>query len=173
MVATLVGVCITDQRDIGAAAGLSGCIRSLLGSVSAAIYSAVLRSRQSTTIPARVAPAVVAAGLPTSSVKAFIQALSLGTPAAFSAVKGISPAIIEVGTRAYRVANVDAYRTVFLSSLAFGGLCIILNILIPNVDKLMTSDVAVTLHAADEKNAVGTVGDKPLHMSHHVEEMSA
>ncbi|KIW32624.1 uncharacterized protein PV07_04155 [Cladophialophora immunda] len=171
VVATLVGVCIQDQRDIGVAAGLSGCIRSLLGSVSSAIYSAVLRSRLNHTVPAHVTPAVVAAGLPKSSVEAFVQALSIGTSAAFDKVEGVTPGIIAAGTQAYRVANVDAYRTVFLSSLAFGGLCIILNLMIPNVDKLMNRDIAVRLHATNEKNASDTVGDKPLHEIKHVEKI--
>ncbi|KAK5037083.1 hypothetical protein LTR13_004888 [Exophiala sideris] len=166
VVATLVGVCIHDQRDIGVAAGLSGCIRSLLGSVSAAIYLAVLRSRLAHTIPAQVVPAVVAAGLPKSSVAAFIQALTLGSTAAFSKVPGINAAIIAAGSQAYRVANLDAYRTVFLSSLAFGAACIFLNILIPNVDELMSGDIAVTLHATKQEDdeALPGVGDNALHV---------
>jgi len=164
VVATMVTFRLKDQRDIGAAAGLSGSIRSLLGSASAAIYSAILRSRLSHTVPAKVPAAVIEAGLPASSVPAFIQALELGTAAALTAVKGVTPQIIAAGTRAYQVANADAYRTVFLATIAFGGLGILLGVFIPNADDHLTGDIAVKLHAAGEKDASNTVGDKPLHL---------
>lgn len=165
--ATLVGVCIRDQRDIGLAAGLSGCIRSVLGTVSAAIYSAILRSRQNSTIPKLVPQAVVAAGLPKSSVEAFIEAISLGG-LGLEKVPGINKAITEAGQYAYRLANVEAYHTVFYASLAFAGGCVILNFWLPNVDELMGDDIAVTLHVSKElDNEKATVGDNALHKRVH------
>lgn len=165
--ATLVTVCITDQGDIGLAAGLSGCIRAIFGTVSAAIYSAVLRSRLNQTIPARVPAAVIDAGLPETSVPQFIQSLSLGG-LGLDNVPGINQAIIEAGTYAYRVANVEAYRTVFFASLAFAGGCVILNFWLPDVDELMGDDIAVTLHVNKELDSEKVaVGNNALHKRVH------
>jgi hypothetical protein len=98
------------------------------------------------TIPKRVIPAVISAGLPETSIVNYLTALTSGSSTALAAVKCLTPIIAAAGTRAYRFANTDAYRTVFLTSIPFGVIAIRLTFFIPNVDKLMTLDVATTLH---------------------------
>lgn len=44
------------------------------------------------------------------------------------------------------MANSDAYRTVFYSTIAFTGLAVVLSFFAPNVDDKMTSKIAVILH---------------------------
>ena len=70
---------------------------------------------------------------------------------ALAAIPGFTPAIQRAGSLAYRVAYMDAYRTIFYVSIAFGVLAILISFLIPNVDELMTGDVAATLHGGDEE----------------------
>lgn len=69
-----------------------------------------------------------------------------GLPSALAAVPGLTPTISAAGALAYRHAYMDAYRTVFLVSIAFGGLGIIVSFFVPNVDKNMTNSIATTLH---------------------------
>ena len=61
------------------------------------------------------------------------------------AVQGLTPEVLVAGADAYRWAYNDAYKTVFLTSLAFGGLGIICSLFIPDIDSLMGNKVAVTL----------------------------
>lgn len=155
------GICVLDQKDIGIGAGLAGSMRSAVSAVAGAIYIAVLNTRLASTVPAEVPPAVIDAGLPSSSVADFITALSSGSAKVLAAVPGITDQIIVAGTKAYKQANADAYKTVYLSTLAFTGLAIILTFWAPNTKKYMTNKVAATLHneekIADEEREKHTL----------------
>jgi hypothetical protein len=61
-----------------------------VASVASAIYIAVLTNRLTTTIPARVVPAIVGAGLPQTSIPSYFEVAAAGTAAAFGEVKGIT-----------------------------------------------------------------------------------
>lgn len=118
-------------------------------------YSVILSNRLTTTIGTQVPPALIAAGLPEGSVASFIAAFSVGVTA-FEAVPGITPEILAIGTNAYQHANADAYRTVFFANMAFSGVAIICSLLLPNVDHLLTGQVATTLHQGrDEGHIAG------------------
>ena len=149
---TVATISIDDQREIGTATGAGGSARSFISTVCSTVYTVVLSNRLAETIPALVPPALVSAGLPTSSVADFISALTLGTPA-LADVGGISPSIEAAGVRAYQEANAQAYKTVFLTTLAFSGIGIIVCFWCPNVDRYLVGDVTVTLgdHQKDGK----------------------
>jgi hypothetical protein len=140
---------VKDQRQIGTAGGVAGSVRGAISSILIAVYSSVLTNRLTKTISTQVPEAVINAGLPATSVPAFIGAFSIGTPAAFQAVPGITDKILAVGTRAYKVANADAFSTVYLTTIAFSALAVFLTFFAPNTDELMTGKVAATLHNED------------------------
>lgn len=149
------GIELLDQREIGTALGAAGSIRSAILSVASAVYISVLNSCLSQTIPNVVSPAAIAAGLPASSVPGFLQGFTTGS---FAGIPGINAQIIAAGKHAYKVANVQAYSTVFFTTLAFTGVAIILSFFSPNVDDKMTGQVAVTLHKRIDDTATG--GDR-------------
>lgn len=68
---------------------------------------------------------------------------------------GITAKIIGAGAQAYKVAYSEAFKTVFLATIAFTGLGIILAVFVPNVEKLMTDKVGVTLHKTRKPKAAG------------------
>jgi hypothetical protein len=140
---TNAGIEVEDQQEIGTAVGMAGSIRSAISTVAATVYVVVLTNRLGATIPAEVPPAVIAAGLPKSSVAAFLAGF---TTSDFSDVPGLTPKITAVGIAAYKLANAHAYKTVFLTSIAFTGLAVIISFWAPNVDDKMTAEVAATLH---------------------------
>ncbi|KAF2817771.1 MFS general substrate transporter [Mytilinidion resinicola] len=147
------GICLTnssvmvnDQRDIGVAGGTAGCVRSGISAILTVIYTTVLNNRLTKTIAAEVPSALIGAGLPTTSVAWFLEALTAGTSEAFKSIPGISQRIIAVGTMASKVANANAYRTVYLTTIAFSGLAIILTWFARNTEEFMTGQVAATLN---------------------------
>lgn len=151
-------ICVKNQQEIGIAGGLAGSIRSGICGVIVAIYTTILTNRLGQTIPAEVPPALVDAGLPPSSVGDFLTALTSGVTGAMQAVPGITDKIIAVGVAAYKQANADAYRTVYLSTLAFSGVAICLTYFAPNTNTYMTSQIAATLHreeVSDNEKALG------------------
>lgn len=153
-------ILVKDQREIGVAGGTAGSVRAAICAVLVAIYVSIMTNRLGETIPAQVPPAVIDAGLPASSVPQFLLAFTLGGDA-FAAVPGITDRILAIGTRAYQDASADAYRTVYLATIAFSGLAIILTWWAPNTDDLMSGKVAATLHheagMSDEKAAEESV----------------
>jgi hypothetical protein len=96
---------------------------------------------------------LIAAGLPPSSIAAFLDAITVGTLEAFSKVVGLTSAIESVGIAAYKVASSHAYQTIFYSTIAFSALGIICSLGAPNVDELMTDKVVVTLHKGKNEEA--------------------
>jgi hypothetical protein len=121
-------------------------MRSTVSTIGSVIYTSILANRLGKTIPTEVPPKLIAAGLPASSAKAFLTAMTVGAPAAFDAVPGLTPSTEAVGIRAYKVASSDAYRTVFFSTIAFSASCVICACFTPNVDDRMTDKVVATLH---------------------------
>jgi hypothetical protein len=76
-------------------------------------------------MPGEVTSSMQSAGLPSSSMTALFQAISKNTAAAIQAVPGMTPAI-EVALRAAQKRVYSAsFSTVYLSSLAFGGLALV------------------------------------------------
>lgn len=151
---TYSSLIVKDQRELGTAIGFAGSFRSTLSTICSTVYTVVLSNRLTENIGSMIPPAVENAGLPASSVAAFITALSSGDTTALQAVPGISPAIIAAGTNAYQLASAASYRTVFLSTIAFSGIGIIFSIFLPNIDHLLTSEVSTTLHSGKAEEAV-------------------
>lgn len=135
-------ITITDQQEIGAAASIAGAVRTFIASIASTMFTLTLNTRLGTTIPNKVPGAVLEAGLPASSIPAFMMALRIGN---FTKVPGVTPAIRMVGIQAYQWAYTEAFKTVWLVSLAFTGCAIIAAVLSPNVESLMTNKIGATL----------------------------
>ena len=91
------------------------------GSVGTAIYSTIFQSKAATLLPARVAAVALAGGMPASSLPAFIGVLTgavSGTP--ITDVPGATPEIIQASTVAVKEAYLQAFRWVWITSIAFG-----------------------------------------------------
>lgn len=113
-----------------------------------------MTNRLASTIPASVPAALTHAGLPPSSVADWLAAYAIGTPAAFKGVAGNTAAIDAIGAAAYKEAVAKAFRTVYLVTIAFSGVGLILSFFCPNADKLLTSDVATKLHGRKGEKAM-------------------
>ncbi|EXJ92018.1 hypothetical protein A1O3_00568 [Capronia epimyces CBS 606.96] len=142
---TLVGICVRNQKEIGTAVGMAGSVRSVISTIASTIYIIVLDNRLKKTLPGAVVPAVERAGLPASSIPALMAALATNSESAYDAVKGLTPQILSVAQNAYKEGSSRAYSTVFLVTLAVSGLSVVLSLIAPNVDHLMTNHVAVML----------------------------
>jgi hypothetical protein len=77
-----------------------------------------------------------------------------GTSAAFDSVPGITSTIVAVGTQAYKEASASSYWTVFLATVAFTGVRMLSALFLPNVGRLLTKQVATTLHKRNEEGVV-------------------
>lgn len=92
--------------------------------------------------------AALDAGLPKSSLANLLEAITAGTQTAMEAVPGITDKIILAATDATKTAYSQAFSTVFLASIAFGGLAIIASLVSVSMDEELNNVVATKLSGA-------------------------
>ncbi|KAK5712565.1 hypothetical protein LTR17_017946 [Elasticomyces elasticus] len=156
LVLPICSIRIRDQQEIGTAVGVAGSVRSAISTIASTIYSTVLATRLGQTIPNGVPPALISAGLPAASVPAYLEAIAAGgTAAALAAVDGLTPTIQVAGALAYRVAYLQAYRTIFFVSIGMGVVGIIATCFVPNIDDQMTGGVAATVQSRKDGETLG------------------
>ncbi|KAG9943326.1 hypothetical protein KCU85_g8740, partial [Aureobasidium melanogenum] len=129
---------------IGLATGVTITMRLLGGAVAQIIYVSILKNTLTSQVANVAAPALAKAGLAPTSIPATIEALLTGNYKS-PAVTGLSPKILGVAVASLRQAYVVSFRTVYLSSIAFGGAGIIVLCFAANVDHLRTSKVEIEL----------------------------
>ncbi|KAB5511539.1 fungal trichothecene efflux pump [Coniochaeta sp. 2T2.1] len=126
-------------EDLGLASGLLGTIRSAGASVATAIFSSVLSTRLAVTIPTAITPAAEQAGFDMSKIATLAGAARAGT---LDKVPGITHAVIDAVTAALPNAYAAAFKTVYLASLAFGGVAIVGALLTKNAAPYLTDQVS-------------------------------
>lgn len=119
---------------------MAGSIRATGGTIAIAIYGSIVSNEVGRNLGPKVAAAAVAAGLPPPAASTFIGklfsrlecknmgclilmelgALTSGSAMDLMNVEGISPAIIVAGTGALKSVYSNAFKYVYLISIAFG-----------------------------------------------------
>lgn len=127
-------------QDIGLASGLLASIRSAGGSIAVAVYSSILSNRLTDTIPNNVIPAAESAGLPTSQVADLLAAVTAKNLTSFSGP--VQAAVGEALPQAYA----QAFKTVYLASLGFGGIAIVGCLFSKDAKKHLTDKVERRMH---------------------------
>jgi hypothetical protein len=146
---TLAPFCLAPG-DIGMATNLLASTRSACASIALSVYITILNNRMATNIPKTVGPAATSAGLPSTSVSSLLSGFATGN---FTLVEGLSPSILATATTAYKTAAANSFHTVYLTSIAFGGMGTIASLLSPNLEGSFNDDVPRKLHG-------GNIGEK-------------
>ncbi|KAJ5543894.1 hypothetical protein N7494_005173 [Penicillium frequentans] len=134
-----------EPEDIGLASGFLGSAKQVAGTIATVIYITILNSRVAAVLPRDVSAAAVKAGLETSSVTYLLEAVSAGTTTALQAVPGMTDSILAAIGNAEKTAYSQSFRTVFLVSIAFGGLAIIAAVVSVPIDDKLNNVVAAKL----------------------------
>lgn len=155
---------IKNQERLGTAGGLSGCIRLAGTSIAVAMYSTILNNRLSQTVPAAVETAALSVGIPESSVPQLVAALNDGTSLRnVTDISGLNSSTIPLIDLAFQKGSAQAYSTVFLSTLGFGGLALILCLFIGGVDESDGEYVAAVIQNANHQSSVKSDVEKIQH----------
>ncbi|UNI15994.1 hypothetical protein JDV02_002474 [Purpureocillium takamizusanense] len=131
----------TPHHLIATATAVTTSARAVGATVFTSIYAAAVARRLGSYIPEYVAKATTQAGLPSTSVGAFIEALGGGAPAKLQAVRGITPAIISAGSLAYKQAYADGLRVVYIIAAPFGVLACVVCFFLGDMRKTMNYHV--------------------------------
>lgn len=152
---------LRTQEEIGTAGGLSGSIRLTGTSIAVAIYSTILNNRLEITVPRSVGSAIQNANLPESVVPTIIAVLDRGERLLNTTAQGLTADNIPLIEHAFRLGNSEAYRTVFLSTLGFGVLSVVLVWFIGGVDEsdphYVASQIAAPAPSDEKSNAETSV----------------
>ncbi|KAH8176649.1 fungal trichothecene efflux pump (TRI12) domain-containing protein [Sarocladium implicatum] len=127
-------------EDIGLASGLLASIRSAGGSIAIAVYTTILSNRLSTTIPEKLIPAATEAGLSQSAIPDLLAAVPTKDFTSFSS------SIQQAVAGAMPFAYAEAFKTVYLASLGFGGIAIIGCLFSKDAQKHLTNKVERKMH---------------------------
>ncbi|KAI9729356.1 MAG: hypothetical protein M1834_006879 [Cirrosporium novae-zelandiae] len=159
---------VCSPSDIGLACGLLGSLRQVSGCIATTIYMSILTNRLGTTIPSNIIPAALSAGLPGSEIPTLLKALTAAagtpSPSSLTSVPGITSQIISAVDLAVKTAYAQAFRTVYLASIAFGGLALVAALFSKDIAHLMTDHVARKLrgkvHELGQERDEGDVSPK-------------
>lgn len=144
----------TPYHLIATATAVTTSSRAIAATVFISIYAAALNKRIGTKLPAYVAKAAAMAGLPPSSIEAFVGALASNNPAALAKIPGVTPAIIGAGVVALKQAFADSVRVVFIIAAPFGALACLACFFMGDLRKKMDYRVDAPLEELHAKAAV-------------------
>ena len=143
---------------ITTATAITVASRSISASVAAAVYIAVFSSRLKHRLPEYVGQAAVAAGLPPSSIPAFVQAIAATNIAGLGNVPDVTPAIIAAGIAAFKRAFLDSARVVYIIAASLGGLSVALCLIMGNQRSRMDYVVDAPVERLEAKHSGHTSG---------------
>lgn len=133
---------VIEPQDIGLATGVLGSLRGFGGVVAQALYTSILSTKLGVYLPEYVAPAAVAAGLPSSSLPTLFAGITAGN---FTGIPNITPEIITVVLNETRRAYTDAFHIVFYATIPFSVLLVASAYFVPNMEGVLNSNVAKRL----------------------------
>ena len=145
----------TPHHLIATATALTTSSRAVSATVFTAIYGAALTDRLNKYIPSYVAAAAIKAGLPKSSLGAFIGALAGDNSAALPGIDGVTPAIIGAGVAALMQAFADGVRAVYIIAAPFGAVACVACFFLGDLKSVMNYSVDAPM--------------EDLHTKHHHE----
>lgn len=146
----------TPHHLIATATAVTTSSRAVAATVFTAIYAAAFTSRLDVKLPAYVAAASVKAGLPPSSLKAFITDLVGKDTAALAKVPGVTPTIIQAALVALKQAFADSVRVVYIIAVPFGVLACIACLFLGDMKKTMNYRVDAPVEDLHAKHHVGS-----------------
>ncbi|KAF2815732.1 MFS general substrate transporter [Mytilinidion resinicola] len=132
------------QHDLGMSGGLAGVARYAGGSLAQAIYVSVLANTQSARAAVTVPAAAMRAGLDATAAQELLAALPLGAEAIMK-VPGVNADIIAAASAAFKWSYAHGLKITALSSLAFGGLGLVMCLLVENIDAKMNNKTEIYL----------------------------
>lgn len=126
--------------------------RAVGATIFTSIYGATLSKNLTEKIPKYLAEAASKAGLPASSIPAFVGALASGDRSSLSAIPGVTADIIAAGSEALKQAYADSLRNVFIIGAPFGALAVVLCFLLSSYKNMMSYQVEAPVEQLHAKH---------------------
>ena len=138
LVLVIAGVQLsTPHHLIATATAVTTSARAVAATSFVSIYTAALTTRLGHYIPALVPKAALGAGLPISSLPAFMAAFTSNDAAAVMQVPGVTPAVAGAAGAAMKQAFADSIRVVYIIAAPFGALACVACFFLGDLRKVM------------------------------------
>jgi hypothetical protein len=134
---------VSPDEVIATVTAATVSIRLVGASIGFAVYFNVLQNKLTQVLPVNVGTAVAIAGLPAKQIPAFLGAFLGGNT---TAVGGYSGAVLQAAEEGFKSSYVEAFRLVYLVSIAFGASAVIACLFLGDIKKFMVDRVAVDIH---------------------------
>lgn len=148
IVVPVATVCVVASPDhlIATTVALTLAVRILGGTIGSSIYYNIFTSKLTAKLPALVAAYALEAGLPESSLVAFVTGF-LATPPdpSIATLPGVTAEVIAAATLGTRWAFADSLKFVFIASIPFGVLATVCSLFLRGLDKYMSNRVVAHL----------------------------
>lgn len=151
---------------IGVASGLAVTARSLGGAVATTIYLSILNNRVAANIPKDVAAPLAQEGVAPKLIPAVIEALTTGETTS-PALAQVSPQALGTAIYGLKLSYASAFRLIYLVTIAFGVVSVVLVAFAADVDHLMTDHIDIKLNEGAHVRAVTDTGEG--HVLKHVD----
>lgn len=157
----------TPHHLIATATSVTTSSRAVAATVFTAIYTAAFSSRVTSKIPSFVAEAAEIAGLPTTSMGAFVAAFLGKDQSALAHITGVTPEVIAAASKGMKQAFADSLRVVYIIAAPFGIVACILCLFLGDLKKTMNYRVDAPVEDLHARHHVST----SRHLSHGAEEV--
>lgn len=138
-----MAITVVPDALIATAGALSLSLRVLGGSIGYTIYESVFANKINVNLPTYTAQYATEAGLPASSVTAFLTAMLGADPSSAANVDGVTPEILAQAALGIKWAYADSLRYVWYTSIPFGILAIIACCFLKDSRKYLTNRISV------------------------------
>lgn len=156
LVLVLAGTHLSVPKHlIGTASAAVVSSRALGATIFTALYGALVGSRLEDYIPNYITKAVLAAGLPPTSLGPFIGALTTYDFAALPLIPGVTPQVIGAGIAGLKQAYADGIRIVYYIAAPVAFVAVLLVPLLVSLKEHMDYTVEAPVEALHEKDYAG------------------
>jgi hypothetical protein len=142
---------VANAKKSGVSAGLISTSRLAGGAIATAIYSSIETSHYASVIPGKINEAAISSNF-TGSVSALLAASVTNTAAAYNKVAGMTPLVMAAAETAVQDAYIDAFRLVFLVSIPFGCVAIVMALIAKPIAAHMKTDHRAVILENEKKN---------------------
>lgn len=134
---------ISPDEVIATITAATVSIRLVGASIGYSVYFNVLQNKLAAVLPTNVGGAAALAGLPASEIPGFLGAFLTGNT---TAISSYPLAVLGAAQVALKESYTEAFRLVYLVSIAFGASAIIACLFLGDIKKFMVDRVAVDIH---------------------------
>ncbi|KAF2817035.1 trichothecene efflux pump [Mytilinidion resinicola] len=133
-----------EHEFIGVATGVMICVRTVGGAVGSTIYVSILQNKLTDNIPKDVGMPLALGGVPPANIPAVIEALTSGNVAS-PALSTVKPQTLMLAVAGLKQAFASSFKIVYLTTIAFGAVGVVIVAFASDVDHLMTRKIEIRL----------------------------